>query len=171
MQKVMEATVGFRVKALIWWVIVLLLILPAALVRAEDVMKLIVNQASLSKVQAWMDFLQKNEISVDLVAPADFSKVKSSYFIAIEGGMDDPAIQKLVTEVAGSAEADALSKPGAKKMFMKENVWQPGQKVLVFAGSNAEAASAARADSREAWMKYLKAWFDLGEGPGGLKAY
>lgn len=160
-----------RVKAVMGCVMILLVILPAALVRAEDVMKLVVNQTSLSRAQAWVDFLKKNEISVDHVAPADFGKVKSNFFITIEGGMDDPAIQKLVTEVVGSAEADGLSKPGAKKMFMKENVWQPGQKVLVFAGSNADAAAAARVDSREAWMKYLKAWFDLGEGPGGLKAY
>jgi hypothetical protein len=150
---------------------ILYMVLPVDLIWADDVIKLVGNQASLSKAQTLVDFLKKNEISVDIVTLSDFHKVKSNYFIVIEGGMDDPSIQKLVNEVLGPAEADALSKPGAKKMFMKENVWQQGQKVLVFSGSNADAAAAARADSREVWMKYLKEWFDLGEGPGGLKAY
>jgi hypothetical protein len=85
--------------------------------------------------------------------------------------MDDPASKALITEVVGAAEAGPLAKEGAKKMFFKENLWQPGQKVLVFAGSNAEAAAAARVENRDTWYKYFKAWFDLEDSPEGLKGY
>jgi hypothetical protein len=142
-----------------------------AWVLAQDTMILVASQASLVKAQPWIDFLKKNEITVEHVVPSEFKSVKNKKYITIMGGMDEPGIKDIVTEVVSAGEASDLAKAGAKKMFMKENTWVAGQRVLVFAGDNAESAAAARTESREAWMKYLKDWFDLGEGPGGLKAY
>lgn len=142
-----------------------------AWVLAQDTMILVASQASLVKAQPWVDFLKKNEISVEHAVPSEFKSVKNKKYITIVGGMDEAGIKEVIAEAVGSAEAPGLAKPGAKKMFMKENTWVAGQRVLVFAGDNAESAAAARTESREIWMKYLKDWFDLGEGPGGLKAY
>ena len=71
----------------------------------------------------------------------------------------------------GEAEVASLEAEGAKKMLLKENVWKPSQKVLIFTGGNAEDAAAARSDTREKWMDLLQEWFDLEEIPGGLRAY
>ena len=138
---------------------------------AQDTMYLVAGQASLVKAQRWMDFLKKNEITVEHAVPSELASVKKKKYVTIIGGMDEPGMKDILTEVLGASEASALSQAGAKKMFLKENLWVAGQRMLVFAGDNAESAEAARTESRDIWMKYLKDWFDLGEGPSGLKAY
>jgi hypothetical protein len=142
-----------------------------AWVLAQDTMFVVANQASLTKAQPWIDFLKKNEITVETVAPSELKSVQNKKYITIMGGMDEPGIKDIATELVGASEASSLAKPGAKKMLMKENTWVAGQRILVFAGDNVESAAAARTESRETWMKYLKDWFDIGSGPGGLKAY
>jgi hypothetical protein len=158
-------------KCIPFFVVTLFILIPASWAMAEDVMNLVASQASLVKAQPWIDFLRKSEITVEHVVPSELQSVKTKKYITIEGGMDDPAIKEIVTEVVGAAEASDLAKPGAKKMFMKENAWVAGQRILVFAGDNAESAAAARVESRETWMPYLEEWLGLGEGPGSLKAY
>jgi hypothetical protein len=164
--------VGKMPKMTIACLLALALFLPAGrAVAAEDTVKMIAAPASLTKAGPFIGFMKKNQITVDVVAPADAAGVKKSNVIIIEGGMDDAASKALISEVAGAAEAASLAKTGAKKMFLKENLWQPGQKILVFAGGNAEDAAAARVENRETWMKYFKQWFDLDESPEGLKGY
>jgi hypothetical protein len=138
---------------------------------AQEPMTLVAGQASLVKTQTWIDFLKKNEISVDHYVLSELAKVKDKNFITIIGGMDEPGVKDIITEVCGAGEAAALSAKGAKKMYLKENVWKQGQKVLVFAGADVDAAAAIRVESRDKWMKYLKEWFDIGDIPGGLRAY
>jgi hypothetical protein len=153
------------------FVLAVFLLSSPASVLAQDAMNLVAGQASLVKAQPWIDFLKKNEITVEHAVPSELKSVQKKKYITIEGGMNEPGIKEIISEVVGASEASALAKPGAKKMFMKENTWVAGQRILVFAGDTAESAAAARTESRETWMKYLKEWFDLGEGPGGLKAY
>ena len=158
-------------KCLPFFILALFLLSSPAWVLAQDTMIVVAAQPSLVKAQPWIDFLKKNEITVEHAVPSELKSVQNKKYITIEGSMDQPGIKEIITEVVGASEASALAKPGAKKMFMKENTWVAGQRILVFAGDTAESAAAARTESRETWMKYLKEWFDLGEGPGGLKAY
>jgi hypothetical protein len=137
----------------------------------DDTMVLIAGQASLVKAQAWIDFLKKNEITVDHYVLSELDKVKSQKYITIMGGMEEAGVKDLLTGVLGAAETASLAEKGNKKMFLKEDVWAPGQKVLIFAGSDVSAAAAARTESRDKWMEYLREWFDLEEVPGGLRAY
>jgi hypothetical protein len=139
--------------------------------QIEDTMILVAGQASRVKAQTWIDFLKKNEITVDHYVLSELDKVKGKKYITIMGGLDEAGIKDLLTEVVGAAETALLAKKGAKKVFLKEDVWTPGQKVLVFAGSTVEAAATARTESRDTWMEYLTEWFDLEEAPGGLRAY
>jgi hypothetical protein len=156
-----------------FWILTTLVFLTlSSWALAEDLMILVTPKDDQKNVQPWVDFLSKNEIAVKSFSPGDFEGVKKSfYYVALVGGMDQAELKKLITEAVGPDEAAALAKPGAKKMLVKENVWQPGQKVLIFTGNNSQAAIAARTENREAWMKYLKEWFSLGEGPSSLKSY
>jgi hypothetical protein len=151
--------------------IAILLISPALKAQDDDAMALLAAQASLIKAQKWIDFLKQNEIPVDHYVLSEFEMVKERRFITIMGGLDEAPIQAIITELVGADEASSLAKKGAKKMLLKEDVWKPGQKILIFVGSDAEAAAAIRTESRDEWMEYLDEWFDLGEGPGGLRAY
>ena len=151
--------------------IMICLLLPAAGAQSEDAVVLVAAQGSRVKAQPWIDFLMKNQLSVDHYVLSELDQVKEKPYIAITGGLDEPGVKELLTEVIGAEEVAALASEGAKKMYLREDVWESGQKVLVFAGSNTETAAEARADSRDTWMEYLTEWFDLEEVPGGLRAY
>ncbi|MBI5605058.1 MAG: hypothetical protein HY879_17115 [Deltaproteobacteria bacterium] len=150
----------------------ILFLMISSLALAEDLMILVTSPEDLKKVQPWVDFLTKNEITVKHFSPGDFEPLKKNfYYVTILGGMDQGGIRKLIAEAVGPAEAIALADKGTQKMVFKENVWLPGQKVLIFTGDNSQSAVQARTENRETWMKYLKEWFTLGEGPSGLKSY
>ena len=137
----------------------------------EYTMILVAGQGSLVKAQTWIDFLNKNELTVEHYVLSELDQVKKYPYITIMGGLDEPGVKELLTEVIGAVETASLAENGAKRMFLKENVWTPGQKVLIFAGSDADAAAAVRTESRDIWMEYLTEWFDLEEIPGGLRPY
>jgi hypothetical protein len=153
-------------------IVTIIILMISSLALAEDLMILVTSQDDLKKNQPWVDFLMKNEITVKHFLPGDFEAVKKSfYYVTIMGGMDQSGIKKLIGEAVGPTEGNTLANKGTKKMIIKENVWQPGQKVLIFTGDTSQSAIQARTENRETWMKYLKEWFSLGEGPSGLKAY
>ena len=148
------------------------LVLPvASKAQSGDTLYLVAAKESRIKAQPWIDFLKTYDLPVEHYVLSELDLVKDQDYIAIAGGLDESGIQDLLVEVIGDSEVASLQAEGAKKMFLKENVWKPGQKVLVFAGNDAEAAAAARSEAKETWMEYLEEWFDLEEIPGGLRAY
>lgn len=161
-----------RIAGLIFSVfIIACLLMPSSSAQDEYTMILVAGQSSLVKAQTWIDFLKKNELTVEHYVLSELDQVKKYPYITIMGGLDESGIKELLTEVIGAGETASLGEKGAKKMFLKEDVWEPGQKVLVFAGNDIAAAAAARTESRDTWMEYLTEWFDLEEVPGGLRAY
>ena len=147
------------------------LLLSVAGAQSEDVLILVAAQGSRAKAQPWIDFLTKNQLDVEHYVLSELDQVKEEPYIAIMGGLDEPGIKELLTEVIGAEEVATLTPKGAKKMYLKTDVWKSGQKVLVFAGSDAGAAAEARVESKDTWMEHLTEWFDLEEVPGGLRAY
>ena len=159
------------VKSSIIYLIAILIAVPAARAIAEEPMKVVANSYNQNKAQKWVDFLLMNEVEVEFCEPADFDSVKSAKYIAIMGGVDDGDIKKLLTDVLGAEEVAALGEKGAKKMVVKKGYGAQDQEMLIFTGSDSEAAADARVESRETWMPLLTKWFDLDEGPASLKAY
>ena len=151
--------------------IVLTCILPPALAAADEPMTVVANSQNQTKAQKWVDFLLMNEVDVEFVEPGDFNSIKTAKYVAIMGGVDDPAVKKLVSDILGPNEATAMAKPGAKKMYIKKGYGAQDQEMLIFTGSDTQAAVDARTESRDTWMPMLTEWFDLDDGPGGLKAY
>lgn len=139
--------------------------------QTEETLFLVAAKESRVKAQKWIDFLQTYDLPVEHYVLSELDLVKNHDFITIVGGLDETGFRDLLKGVIGDAEAASLDVEGVKKMFVKEDVWKPGQKVLVFTGKDAATAAAARSDSKEEWMEYLEEWFDLEEGPGGLRAY
>jgi hypothetical protein len=151
---------------------IFVLVLPVATeAQTGDTLYLVAAKESRIKAQPWIDFLKTYDLPVEHFVLSELDLVKNQDYIAIAGGLDEAGVRDLLVEVIGDSEVASLQAEGAKKMFLKENVWKPGQKVLVFAGNDAEAAAAARSEAKETWMEYLEEWFDLEEVPGGLRAY
>jgi hypothetical protein len=147
------------------------LLLSAAAAQSEDTLILIAGQASRVKAQPWIDFLMKNGLAVEHYVLSELDKVKNQPYITIMGGLDEAGFRDLLSQAAGSELAASLEGKGAKKMLVKDDVWASGQKVLIFAGQDVDAAAAIRVETRDAWMECLTEWFDLEEIPGGLRAY
>ena len=161
-----------RIAGLIFSVLIIgCLLLPSSGAQDEYTMILLASQGSLVKAQTWIDFQKSNELTVEHYVLSELDLVKKYPYITIMGGLDEPGIQELLNKVIGADETASLGEKGAEKMFLKEDVWEPGQKVLIFAGSDVDAAAAARTESRDTWMEYLTEWFDLEEVPGGLRPY
>ena len=161
-----------RIAGLIFSVfIIACLLLPSAVAQDEYTMILVASQGSLVKAQTWIDFLKQNELTVEHYVLSELDQVKKYPYITIMGGLDESGVKELFTEVIGTDETASLGESGAQKMLLKEDVWEPGQKVLIFAGNDVAAAAEARTESRDTWMEYLTEWCDLEEVPGGLRAY
>jgi hypothetical protein len=150
---------------------VCLVLLSAGWAAADDSMIVVASAFNQNKSQRWIDFLAMSEVQVDFVAPDDFESIKTQKYITIIGGVDEEAIRKLVSEIVGADEAKALSQKGAKKMYLKEGYGSKDQKLLIFTGSDADAAALARTENRDNWMPLLQKWFGLSDSPATLKAY
>ena len=157
------------------WILVafiLFLILPVeSQAQDEDALILIAAKESRVQAQKWIDFLGQYELPVEHYFLSELEEVKDYDFVVITGGLNETGFKELLKGVIGDSDVASLEAEGAKKMFIKENLWKPGQTVLIFAGSDPALAAEARSESRDNWMELLQDWFDLDEVPGGLKAY
>jgi hypothetical protein len=151
---------------------ILSILLPAASVaQTGETLYLLAAKDSRVKAQKWIDFLKQYDLPVEHYVLSELDQVKKQDYIAIAGGLDEPGFRDILVDVIGNDGVASIENGDKGRMMLKENVWKPGQMVLVFAAKNAEAAAEARNASRDAWMEYLEEWFDLEEIPGGLRAY
>jgi len=51
-------------------------------------------------------------------------------------------------------------------MFYKPQVWNIGQKVILFLGPNEDEVKKARKSTKEEWYKMLQDWFDIDDLEG-----
>jgi len=151
--------------------IVYFLVPVASNAQTEDTLFLVAAKESRVKAQPWIDFLQRYDLPVEHYVLSEIDLVKDHDFIAVAGGLDETGVRDFLNNILGEAEVSSLENAESGKMILKENVWKPGQKVLVFTGKDTAMAAAARSESRDTWMKLLQEWFDLEEVPGGLRAY
>ena len=148
------------------------ILLPAASeAQTGEALFLIAAKDSRVKAQKWIDFLQLYDQPVEHYVLSELDLAKEHDFIAIVAGLEEPGARDLLAKVLSNEEIASLENADTGKMFLKENVWKPGQKVLVFAGKDTDAAAEARSESKDTWMEDLEEWFDLEEIPGGLRAY
>ena len=131
----------------------------------------VASKSTYQGAQRWVDFLTKEGIDLKNVVPAEFNKHQNEEFIVLMGGMNEPGIKDLVKKAVGNKEAAALTKKGAKNMYVRSNVWGPGQNVLIFAGADVAAAEKVRKDNKEEWFEIIAEWFELETGGPRLGGY
>ena len=133
---------------------------------------IVANDESYKLAENWIEFLRNESVPYRQTKPADFEKNKKEKFIAILGGPNEPGgVGEIVKQVLTKEEQEFVSKPGSSRMYLKENTFAPGQKILVFAGADREAAGKARVSNRSKWIDYLNAWFNIDISSAGLTAY
>lgn len=122
---------------------------------------IVANDANYALAQPWIGLLEGESVPFLRIKAPEFEKYKNERYIAILGGPNETeGIGDIVKKALTKEEVDFVSQPGNNKMYLKNDVWQSGQRVLVFAGGTKEAAARARTSNREKWIGYLNEWFD-----------
>jgi hypothetical protein len=107
------------------------------------------NSIDFALAPDFIEFLKNRGFVVVLTSPADFDSCKEMELIVILGGPDAPeGVGEIVIEALNYCEEKAIRQPGARKMYLKNNLWAPNQKVAVIAGSNREMTKLAHQENR-----------------------
>jgi hypothetical protein len=147
----------------------LLCVSVAQTASAEDL--IVVATQSTQKANAnWQAFLQSKEIPFKLVTPQEFEKFKKAKYIVIMGSADEKDIVTILKEALLENDFNGISNKGSGKMYLRPSVWTPGQRVMIFVGSDQEAMMAARKASKDEWFEHLGDCFDI-DTEGGLPSY
>ena len=95
------------------------------------------NSIDYGRASDFFGFLENKGIEITHATADDFDQYKNEKFIVILGGPDAPeGVDEIVQEVLSEVEQDSIREAGARKKYMKTNIWVQGQNVMVIAGPN-----------------------------------
>lgn len=137
---------------------IVLIFLESAL--AYDKIFIVGNKTAVGLAKQFFTTLNNESIPLEIVT-SQFDKVKSEKYIFVLGGAKGPgSVEDFVNQVLTKEEQASANESGGR-MFVKENVFAPGQTIIVFTGPDEAAAADARKNNRELWWEYLVEWFEL----------
>lgn len=117
------------------------------------------NAVNLAK--DFLNFLNNEGISTVTVT-GQFEQFLKERYIVILGGPNEPGgLGDLVRKILTSDEQREAGQPGKGKMYVKENVFTPGQAIIIFAGGDAQTSAEVRKKTRTMWMPVIGKWFDV----------
>ncbi len=132
----------------------------------------VANDQSFELASAWVNFLKNESVPFTRIMPSDFEKYKKEKNIVILGGPTEPdGVGEIVKQALTKEEQDYMSEEGRFRMYVKKDVWAPGQNVMVFAGSDSKAAAKARTVSRQKWIPIFNEWLGIDISEAGIVAY
>jgi UDP-N-acetylglucosamine:LPS N-acetylglucosamine transferase len=127
---------------------------------AFDKLFIVANQESINLAKEFFTTLNNESIPLAIVSE-QFDKVKNEKYIVVLGGAKGAgSVDEFVKQVLTKEEQESGNQPGGK-MFVKENVFAPGQTIIVFTGPTEADAAGARKNGRKTWWPYFVKWFDL----------
>jgi hypothetical protein len=142
--------------------LVAIIILTVCLSSAFAVDKLFIagSQASINGAKDFFTTLSNESIPLAIITE-QFDKVKKETCLIVLGGTKGAGtVEDFVKQILTREELESGNQVEGK-MFVKENVFVPGQTIIVFTGSDETAAAGARKSSRKNWWPYLVKWFEL----------
>ena len=143
----------------------------ATTVLAEELI-VVASKATYEASQKWVDFLTFNEVPLKHVIPQEFDTYKRNKYMVIMGGLDEAdGIKGLAKELLDEGEFKDVSRKGNGDIFLKFQVYDPMQTIIMFTGSDMAAAEKARQDNRETWWDSFITWFDLDAEMEGFHVY
>jgi hypothetical protein len=127
---------------------------------AEDKIFIVTNETAKELSKDFFTVLNNESIPLSITMDS-FDKVKKEKYIIVLGGAKGPGgVDGFIKQILTAEEQKAANQPDGK-IFVKENVFSQGQKIIVFAGPDETAAANARKNSRKTWWDCLVKWFDL----------
>lgn len=136
----------------------LLLFLGSAF--ASDKLFIVASQASIQLAKEFITTMNNESIPLAIVMD-QFEKVKKEKYIIVLGGAKGPgSVDEFIRHVLTPEEQKSGNQPGGK-VIIKENVFNQGQVIIVFAGPDEASAAEARKNSRKTWWPYIAKWFEV----------
>jgi len=137
---------------------------------AQDLI-IVGTESTMDASQDWLSFLQTQEVPCVVVTPAEFGEHNKGDYIVVMGSMDEAEdIKAILKELLTAEEMEWISQAGNGNMYVKTDVWAPGQKIIVIAGSHQIITEQARKATQEDWFELFTDWFDI-ETTDMLRAY
>ena len=111
---------------------------------------ILANSIDLDLAADFIAFLRNGGVEVESTSASNFEGYKNREFIIILGGPDAPeGVGGIVQNVLTGEEADTIREPGAKKMYVKPDVWAAGQKIVVLAGADRNLTAETHLENRD----------------------
>jgi hypothetical protein len=162
------------VRVAVWMAGLILFFLAPLSVSSAEVKSLIVvaGKVNYDTARSWVNFLEKEGISVKHVSASEFAAYKSTKYLVVIGSPDEGGgIGEILKEALTAKELAWLREEGNNRMYLKDDVWAKGQSIIVFAGHNQRGAELARLDSKEEWWLQIAGWFDVELDPRAIYGY
>ena len=140
--------------------LVLLIWHNPALADADEKVSIVANQKALDLAKDFITTLNNESIPLGIVMDQFEKAKKEKHVIVLGGAKGAGSVEEFVKQVLTPEELQSGNQPGGK-FFVKENVFAPGQVILVFTGSDEAAAAEARKKNRNTWWQYIAKWFEL----------
>jgi len=136
--------------------------LPGQALAEESELIVVASQPTYDSAIRWSSFLEVKEIPVKHITASEFEGYKKEQYIVVMGiptepGEGDDLLKALLTE----DEYRYVGQQGNRNIYIKSDVWNSDQTIIVFAGYNRAALNSARADSKEEWWTLISGWFDI----------
>lgn len=139
-------------------------------VIAKD-LTIVGTESTFNASQDWLAFLQTQEVPYVVVAPEEFGQHNKQTYIVVMGSTDEvEEIRAILKEVLSAEEMEWISRAGNGNMYVKNDVWTPGQKIVVIAGSHQIITEQVRKATKEDWFELFTDWFEI-ETTDLLRAY
>ncbi|MFQ5975678.1 MAG: hypothetical protein ACE5J5_05130 [Candidatus Hydrothermarchaeales archaeon] len=98
---------------------------------------ILANPIDYGLASDFFGFLRNKGLEIVHATPDDFDQYKNKKFIVILGGPDAyDGVGGIVQEVLSEVEQNSIREAGARKKYVKTNIWSQGQRVTVIAGSD-----------------------------------
>jgi hypothetical protein len=152
-------------------------VLGLALAPLASAAELVVvaTPATFAKNADWAKFLESKNIPVKNVVPSDQAGFKNAPYVVLLGAMDEAGgIKPLVEKALSKSEFERMNQAGSSAMFVKSNVLNKGQEVIVLTGASDKGVETARKGNRAEWIDIIFGWFGIeneAAGKGGTPAY
>jgi hypothetical protein len=138
--------------------VVLLVSLHSAF--AAEKLFIVANQKAIDLAKDFFTTLNNESIPLKIVLDQYDQVKKEKYVIVLGGAKGSASVDDFIRKILTPDEQASGNKAGGG-IYIKENVFNPGQVIIVFTGPDESAAAEARKNSRKTWWALLAKWFDL----------
>jgi hypothetical protein len=127
---------------------------------ADEKLFIVANQKAIDLAKDFFTTLNNESIPLKIVLDQYGQVKKEKYVIVLGGAKGSASVDDFIRQILTPDEQASGNKAGGG-IYIKENVFNPGQVIIVFTGPDESAAAEARKNSRKAWWALLAKWFDL----------